>query len=133
MAETLKATGIKTKREAVEQSLPALPRLKGQTELRKLRGEVLQGFRGDLAFNDARRLRTLGGTLRSTETRDAQDVDHFHAHRVVTDGNRPVGDQPATARARAILRPCSTPPSMLESPRPATRRARRGSPSSSAR
>jgi len=39
MAETLKATGIKTKREAVEQGLRTLLRLKRQTELRKLRGK----------------------------------------------------------------------------------------------
>jgi Arc/MetJ family transcription regulator len=39
MADTLKATGLKTKREAVEQGLRTLLRLKRQTELRKLRGK----------------------------------------------------------------------------------------------
>lgn len=39
MAETLKATGIKTKREVVELGLRTLLRLKQQTELRKLRGK----------------------------------------------------------------------------------------------
>jgi len=39
MAETLKATGIKTKREAVEQGLRTLLRLQRQTGLRKLRGK----------------------------------------------------------------------------------------------
>jgi hypothetical protein len=39
MAATLKATGLKTKREAVEQGLRTLLRLKQQTELRKLRGK----------------------------------------------------------------------------------------------
>ena len=39
MAATLKATGIKSKREAVEQGLRALLRLTHQTELRKLRGK----------------------------------------------------------------------------------------------
>lgn len=37
MKATLKATGLKTKREAVEQGLRTLLRLKQQTELRKLR------------------------------------------------------------------------------------------------
>jgi len=41
MAETLKATGIKTKREAVEQGLRTLLRLKRQTELRKMRGKYV--------------------------------------------------------------------------------------------
>lgn len=39
MAETLKATGFKTKREAVEEGLRTLLRLKRQTDLRKLRGK----------------------------------------------------------------------------------------------
>jgi Arc/MetJ family transcription regulator len=46
MAATLKATGLKTKREAVEQGLRALLRLKQQTELRKLRGKYV--WEGDL-------------------------------------------------------------------------------------
>jgi Arc/MetJ family transcription regulator len=46
MAATLKATGIKTKREAVEQGLRTLLRLKQQTELRKLRGKY--EWEGDL-------------------------------------------------------------------------------------
>ncbi len=39
MAATLKATGIKTKREAVEQGLRALLRLSQQTQLRGVRGK----------------------------------------------------------------------------------------------
>ena len=39
MADTLKATGVKTKREVVELGLRTLLRLKQQTELRKLRGK----------------------------------------------------------------------------------------------
>jgi Arc/MetJ family transcription regulator len=39
MEATLKATGFKTKREAVEEGLRTLLRLKQQTELRKLRGK----------------------------------------------------------------------------------------------
>ena len=39
MAATLKATGVKTKREVVELWLRTLLRLKQQTELKKLRGK----------------------------------------------------------------------------------------------
>ena len=39
MEATLKATGLKTKREVVEQGLRALLRLRQQTELRMLRGK----------------------------------------------------------------------------------------------
>jgi Arc/MetJ family transcription regulator len=39
MAAALKATGIRTKREAVEEGLRTLVRLKQQTELRRLRGK----------------------------------------------------------------------------------------------
>lgn len=39
MRATLKATGLKTKREAVDDALRTLLRLKQQTELRKLRGK----------------------------------------------------------------------------------------------
>ncbi len=46
MAATLKATGIKTKREAVELGLRTLLRLNQQTELRKLRGK--HEWQGDL-------------------------------------------------------------------------------------
>jgi Arc/MetJ family transcription regulator len=46
MADTLKATGIQTKREAVETGLRTLLRLKQQTELRKLRGKY--EWEGDL-------------------------------------------------------------------------------------
>ncbi len=38
-AAALKATGLQTKREVVEQGLRTLLRLKQQTELRKLRGK----------------------------------------------------------------------------------------------
>lgn len=46
MADTLKATGIKTKREAVERGLRTLLRLAQQGELRKLRGKF--EWEGDL-------------------------------------------------------------------------------------
>ncbi len=46
MAATLKATVIKTKREAVEQGLRTLLRLRQQTDLRKLRGKY--EWEGDL-------------------------------------------------------------------------------------
>ncbi|MCE2949197.1 MAG: type II toxin-antitoxin system VapB family antitoxin [bacterium] len=39
MRATLKATGLKTKREAVEEGLRTLLRLKQQVGLRKLRGK----------------------------------------------------------------------------------------------
>jgi Arc/MetJ family transcription regulator len=46
MAATLKATGIKTKREVVELGLKTLLRLKEQTKLRELRGKY--EWEGDL-------------------------------------------------------------------------------------
>jgi len=46
MRETLRATGLKTKREAVEEGLRALLRLKRQSELRKFRGKL--NWKGDL-------------------------------------------------------------------------------------
>ena len=46
MADTLRATGLKTKREAVELGLKTLLRLQQQTELRKLRGKHV--WEGDL-------------------------------------------------------------------------------------
>ena len=46
MAATLRATGIKTKREVVELGLKTLLWLKQQTELRKLRGKY--EWEGDL-------------------------------------------------------------------------------------
>lgn len=45
MRETLAATGIKTKREAVEEGLRTLLRLKRQAGIRELRGI---GWEGDL-------------------------------------------------------------------------------------
>ena len=46
MRETLRATGIKTKREAVEQGLRTLLRLSQQAEIRSLRGKLR--WTGDL-------------------------------------------------------------------------------------
>ena len=46
MKDTLKATGLKTKREAVELALQTLLRLEKQTEFRKLRGKI--DWQGDL-------------------------------------------------------------------------------------
>jgi Arc/MetJ family transcription regulator len=46
MAEALRATGLKTKREAVELGLRTLLRLGRQAELRRLRGKLQ--WQGDL-------------------------------------------------------------------------------------
>lgn len=46
MATTLKLTGLKTKKEAVEQGLRTLIRLKQQEEIRGYRGQL--NWQGDL-------------------------------------------------------------------------------------
>jgi Arc/MetJ family transcription regulator len=46
MRDTLRATGLKTKREAVEQGLRTLLRLSKQSEIRHLRGKL--NWEGDL-------------------------------------------------------------------------------------
>ena len=46
MADTLKATGLRTKREAVELGLRTLLRLRRQQEIRQLRGKL--AWDGDL-------------------------------------------------------------------------------------
>jgi Arc/MetJ family transcription regulator len=46
MREALRATGLKTKREAVEQGLRTLLRLSKQAEIRRLRGKL--NWQGDL-------------------------------------------------------------------------------------
>ena len=46
MKETLRATGLKTKREAVELGLRTLLRLSKQAEIRRFRGKL--HWRGDL-------------------------------------------------------------------------------------
>ena len=46
MKETLRATGLKTKREAVELALRTLLRLSRQEQIRSLRGKL--HWRGDL-------------------------------------------------------------------------------------
>ena len=46
MRDTLRATGMKTKREAVEQGLRTLLRLSKQAEIRRLRGKL--NWHGDL-------------------------------------------------------------------------------------
>ena len=46
MRDTLRATGLKTKREAVEEGLRSLLRLKRQAEIRRLRGKL--DWQGDL-------------------------------------------------------------------------------------
>ena len=46
MRDTLRATGLKTKREAVELGLRTLLRLKKQAEIRRLRGKL--NWRGNL-------------------------------------------------------------------------------------
>ena len=46
MRDALRATGLKTKREAVEEGLRTLLRLKRQMEIRKFRGRL--DWKGDL-------------------------------------------------------------------------------------
>jgi Arc/MetJ family transcription regulator len=46
MRDTLRATGLKTKREAVDQALRTLLRLRRQAEIRRLRGKL--DWQGDL-------------------------------------------------------------------------------------
>ena len=46
MRDTLRATGIKTKREAVEEGLRTPLRLRRQSELRRFRGKL--DWKGDL-------------------------------------------------------------------------------------
>jgi Arc/MetJ family transcription regulator len=46
MRETLRATGLKTKREVVDQALRTLLRLKKQGEIRRFRGKL--NWQGDL-------------------------------------------------------------------------------------
>lgn len=46
MRDTLRATGLKTKREAVELGLQTLLRLRKQAAIRRLRGKLV--WRGDL-------------------------------------------------------------------------------------
>jgi Arc/MetJ family transcription regulator len=46
MSDTLRATGLKTKREAVELGLKTLLRLRQQSEIKTLRGKVT--WEGDL-------------------------------------------------------------------------------------
>jgi Arc/MetJ family transcription regulator len=47
MADALKVTGVRTKREAVELGLRTLVQLRRQAEVRKLRGKIQ--LEGDLA------------------------------------------------------------------------------------
>ncbi len=47
MADTLRATGLRTKREVVELGLQTVLQLSKQAEIRKLRGKV--DWQGDLA------------------------------------------------------------------------------------
>ncbi|MEO8662547.1 MAG: type II toxin-antitoxin system VapB family antitoxin [Bryobacteraceae bacterium] len=47
MRDTLRATGLKTKREVVEEGLRTLLRLSKQAEIRKFRGKLV--WQGDLA------------------------------------------------------------------------------------
>ena len=46
MRDTLRATGLKTKRDAVDQALRTLLRLRRQGEIRRLRGKL--DWQGDL-------------------------------------------------------------------------------------
>jgi Arc/MetJ family transcription regulator len=46
LRDTLRATGVKTKREAVELGLRALLRLRRQAEIRRVRGKL--DWKGDL-------------------------------------------------------------------------------------
>ena len=46
MRDTLRVTGLKTKREVVEEALRTLLRLRNQAEIRRLRGKL--DWQGDL-------------------------------------------------------------------------------------
>jgi Arc/MetJ family transcription regulator len=46
MRDTLKATGLKTKREVVDEALRTLLRLRKQAEIRRYRGKLI--WKGDL-------------------------------------------------------------------------------------
>ena len=46
MRDTLRSTGLKTKREAVEEGLRTLLRLRRQAQIRRLRGKL--NWQGDL-------------------------------------------------------------------------------------
>lgn len=46
MREALRASGLKTKREVVEEGLRTLLRLRGQAEIRRFRGKL--AWKGDL-------------------------------------------------------------------------------------
>ena len=47
MRETLRATGLKTKREVVDEALRTLLRLRKQAEIRRFRGKLV--WQGDLS------------------------------------------------------------------------------------
>jgi Arc/MetJ family transcription regulator len=52
MAEALKATGLQTKKEAVEEGLKALIRLKKQADVRSLKGKLKwEGSLDDMRSN----------------------------------------------------------------------------------
>lgn len=53
MKQSLRATGLRTKREAVELGLRTLVLLKQQADLRKLRGKL--SWEGDLAADRSKR------------------------------------------------------------------------------
>ena len=59
MQETLRLTGIKTKREAVEKGLRTLLRLERQAQLRKFRGKL--DWQGDLEATRVDRTPTGSG------------------------------------------------------------------------
>lgn len=52
MAEALKVTGLQTKKQVIEEGLRVLIRLKKQTEIRCLRGELK--WEGDFRGNENR-------------------------------------------------------------------------------
>ena len=87
MADTLRATGFKTKREAVEMGLKTLLRLEQQIELRELRGKYGKLQQVTLggetlaiaAAQNFRKLRGVGVTVRGT-------VDAVIATRCIEDG-----------------------------------------------
>jgi Arc/MetJ family transcription regulator len=96
MKETLKLTGLKTKREAVELGLRTLVRLRKQDDIRRFRGKLK--WHGDL---DAMRTEHLGVRPRITG-REAQSDRARPAKLAVGDGRHPSGIPEIALRRRFI-------------------------------
>jgi hypothetical protein len=83
MRDTLRATGLKTKREAVEEALRTLLRLKGQAEIRRLCG--LTGLAGRFERDVERLLILIDSSLwidyfMGTITAQTEKLDRLLGH-----------------------------------------------------